>query len=67
MSERSRAAGSAGDVVEIVLAGDQVTIKRNGAELGTVTSTVGQTATKHGVRSFGNATDAYDDMRFATP
>lgn len=57
-------AGSPGDVVQIILAGDQARVERNGVSLGTVTLPASLiAATKYGIRSFGNATDAYDDLQ----
>lgn len=58
-------ADTAGDVIAAVLAGDQITIKRNGTTiLGPITSSYNQTVTKHGIRINGDTAVRFDNFSF---
>ena len=52
---------SVGDVMSVVLSGTSISIEKNGTQIGSHTSSFNQTATKHGLRAYGNAV-TFDDF-----
>lgn len=59
---------SAGDVIEVVLAGSSITCKRNGSTIITATDSTYNAVTKHGLYYFGGAgTRELDDFSYIEP
>jgi hypothetical protein len=56
----------AGDVVKMTLKGQNITLYRNGTQVATATTVVNQTATKHGIGSFGASTATWDNLIIAS-
>lgn len=50
-----------GDVMSVVLSGSSISVRKNGAQIGSHTSTFNQSATKQGLRAYGNAVQ-FDDF-----
>jgi hypothetical protein len=51
-----------GDIVKMTLKGQNITVYRNGTQVGTAISAVNQTITKHGIGNYGSSTSTWDNL-----